>query len=461
VDNILPFTRAPAGDDEGEWTEDSVALDFAREHSGAFKYDHTRGRWLIWRGTSWRPDETGEVFERVRLHTRTLAPEADSKRRRSLERRAFIAAVENLARTDRVFATTADQFDRDPFLLGTPGGTVSLTTGDLRPARPADAITRETAVAPAETADCPAWLSFLDEATAGDGELIRFLQQWAGYCLTGTTREHALLFIYGPGGNGKSVLLEGLSHALGDYAVTAPMDALTASIGDRHPTDLAMLQGARLVSASETEEGRAWAESRIKQLTGGDTITARFMKQDFFSYVPQFKLTVVGNHKPALRNVDEAARRRFNIVPFTVKPARPDPELPARLRAEAPGILRWAIDGCLDWQAHGLVRPRVVREATAEYFEAQDLVSQWLEECCRVEPGNEYLTATPTELFSSWSQFATAAGERPGTQKALADALNKRGLTNGRRWHGGKAARLWFGIEVDRPEVRAWQAHTD
>src|SRR6266850_943776 len=140
------------------------------------------------------------------------------------------------------------------------------------------------------------------------------------------------------------------------------METFTASLNDRHPTDLAMLRGARLVTASETEEGRAWAEARIKQLTGGDRIAARFMRQDFFQYSPEFKLLVIGNHKPTLHNVDDAARRRFNIVPFIFKPAKPDHKLEQKLLAEAPAILQWMIDGCLDWQNNGLIRPAVVLE---------------------------------------------------------------------------------------------------
>ena len=198
-------------------------------------------------------------------------------------------------------------------------------------------ITKLTAVAPAVTSDCPQWLAFLNQATAGDAALVGFIKWWFGYCLTGETREHALLFLYGPGGNGKSVLLNTVADILGSYATTAAMDTFTASHGDRHPTDLAMLRGAQLVMTTETEEGRAWAEARIKALTAGDLITARFMRRDFFTYVPTFKLAISGNHKPTLRNVDDAARRRFNIAPFTNRPARPDKLPPKKLKVEWPG----------------------------------------------------------------------------------------------------------------------------
>ncbi len=333
--------------------------------------------------------------------------------------------VERFAQADRAFARTSDEWNRDPWLLGTPGGTVDLRTGVLRPARQEDHISRGAAVAPADRADCPLWLSFLEQATAGDRALVGFLQRWFGYCLTGVTGEHALLFVYGPGGNGKGVLLTTAAGIFADYAATAAMDTFTASKGDKHPTDLAMLHGARLVMTTETEEGHAWAEARIKALTGGDPITARFMRRDFFTYTPAFKLTISGNHKPALRNVDDAARRRFNVVPFLNKPDEPDRGLPDKLKAEWPGILRWMIEGCLAWQEGGLQRPRAVLDATAEYFAEQDLLAQWLEERC--ERGKDF-GETGAALFASWRGFAQQRGEDGGSAKWFAATLERQGF---------------------------------
>jgi putative DNA primase/helicase len=234
---------------------------------------------------------------------------------------AFTSGVERFAQTDRSFAVTAADWNRDPYLLATPRGTVELRTGKLRPANPDDRINKITAVGPPAAIKCPRWLAFLAEATGNDAELIDFIQRWCGYSLTGDISEHALVFCYGSGGNGKTVLLNTVSAILGDYATVAAMETFVASQFDQHPTDMAMLCGARLVTAAETEEGRAWAETKIKQLTGGDPISARFMRQDFFTYKPTFKLMIIGNHEPALRNVDDAARRRINIVPFVRKPA--------------------------------------------------------------------------------------------------------------------------------------------
>lgn len=428
----------------GILTEDFAAERFAERFAGRFQYCHSTGAWFEWDGNIWRRVRTNRVFHEARLLARELARGQEDKVRQAATKTSFASGVERFARVDPVFAVTIDGWDPDPLLLGTPTGTVDLRTGLLRPSDQAEGITKTTAVAPSEAVDCLLWLQFLADATGGDADLIRFLQQWAGYCLTGITREHALVFIYGPGANGKSVFVNVLMGLLKDYATTAAADTFMASKGDRHPTDLAMLRGARLVTASETEEGCLWAESRLKQLTGGDPITARFMRQDFFTYLPLFKLTIVGNHQPVLRNVDEAMRRRVNIVPFTRKPEQPDPDLEEKLKAEWPGILRWMIGGCLDWQRSELVRPASVTAATQAYFADQDLFRQWLEDECRVEPGASYLWEKTVDLFASWSVYAKAAGEHPGSLKNFGPAMIRHGLQP----HRTKQVRGWAGIRL-------------
>jgi P4 family phage/plasmid primase-like protien len=224
------------------------------------------------------------------------------------------------------------------------------------------------------------------------------LQLIFGYGLSGSIIEHALFFLYGTGANGKSVLLSTISGIMGGYHCTAPIETFTTSSNDRHPTELAGLRAARLVTAIETEEGRRWAESRIKALTGGDRIAARFMHQDFFEYAPQFKLVIAGNHKPALRNVDEAMRRRFNLIPFavTIPPEERDDKLTDRLQQEWPGILQWMIDGCMRWQRDKLSPPKVVADATLAYLEAEDAIAAWLDECATEIP----MLGKPPATFS-------------------------------------------------------------
>jgi putative DNA primase/helicase len=424
-------------------TEDAIATIFAEKYRAELRYCHDTGDWFRWNGNIWQRETTSLAFDWCRSTCRLAG-----YGQKTLSKASTASGVERFARADRAFAVTADYWDKDPFLLGTPGGTVDTTDGKLRPARQLDYITKSTLVAPAAFAECPIWLKFLEQATRGDAELIRFLQQWCGYSLTGDIREHALLFIFGPGGNGKGTFLNTVSRIFGDYATVAAMETFTASKSDHHPTDLAMLRGARLVYVSETEEGRAWAENRIKALTGGDPISARFMRQDFFTYWPQFKITVIGNHKPVLRNVDDANRRRFNLAPFTFKPDAPDLQLQDKLEAEHPAILRWMLDGALDWQENGLIRPEVVRAATADYFADQDIVHQWIDDCCDVNSSRaDPLTDTSSSLFASWRNYAAAHGEPIGTTRGFSEKMHRLGFQSIRDELGIRG-RGYVGIKV-------------
>ena len=418
----------------GAVTEDSVALEFARRHATDLRFDHDAKSWYRWSGINWARDNTGLAFSEARNLARELAKGEKPSVRITASKASFASNVERFAQADRALVVTQKDWDQDPFLLGTPGGTVDLRTGVLREARPADGITKATSVAPGGTVSCPAWLRFLEQATSGDVDLIRFLQTLCGYAMTGDTREHLLVFIYGPGGNGKSVFLNTIAGVIGDYATAAAMETFTESRFERHPTDLAMLRGARLVTCAETTEGRAWDETRIKQLTGGDPITARFMRCNFFTFVPTFQLMIVGNHQPNLRNVTDAVKRRLAIVPFVHKPVVPDRLLEEKLRAERPGILRWMLDGCLTWQAHGIALPNVIQVATKDYFDDQDVFAQWIDQY--IERGHlGTSTARAVELYTSWSRFAERNGEKPGDMKWFSAQLSQRGFSK-RKSHG-------------------------
>jgi P4 family phage/plasmid primase-like protien len=437
----------PESLDGFDLTEDGIALAFTKAHQDLLRYDHSIGKWFHWTGKAWRQDETKLAFSWARRTCRQLAKDAEAENAalRTLAKAATAAAVERFAQSDPALAVTSAIWDRDTFLLGTPDGTLDLRTGELRDPVREDHITKLTSVTPSVMPDCPLWLAFLNEVTKGDQTLIRFLKQWTGYCLTGDVSQHALLFAYGPGGNGKGVFVNTISWIMGDYAVAAAMDTFVASDGDRHPTDLAMLRGARMVTASETEEGRPWAEARIKQLTGGDMIRARFMRQDFFEYLPQFKLNFIGNHKPVLKNVDDAAKRRINMAPFLFKPTKVDTKLQEKLQEEAPGILRWIIEGCLDWQKNGLIRPIVVINATAEYFAEQDLVNGWIEDCCAIGIG-QYDTVA--DLFKSWTAYCWANGQKTTTSMWFSQTLARIGYESVKNTQGKNGHRGFNGIAV-------------
>jgi putative DNA primase/helicase len=419
-----------------EFSDDSLALQFAAEYERDFRYVAAFGKWYQWDGFRWQTDETLNARNTIRQVCRRESSRCNKTgTAKQVASAKTASAVERLAQCDRRFAATVDQWDADPWLLNTPAGIVDLRTGEIRKHDRHAYITKITGAAPDAKCPTPNWHAFLNRVTDNDQELIEYLQRMAGYSLTGLTSEHAMFFIYGLGANGKTTFLNALTKAAGDYHSVAPIETFTASNSERHPTELAGLQGARLVTAVETEEGRRWAESRVKALTGGDKIAARFMRQDFFHYTPQFKLIIAGNHKPGLRSVDEAIRRRFNLIPFTVTipPEERDENLPAKLDAELPGILQWMIDSCLAWQKRGLSPPQAVTEATAQYLESEDTVTAWIEECSKRDPNAWEKT---TALFGSWTQWATRAGEQIGTQKSFGQRLESKGIDFQRKIHG-------------------------
>ena len=457
---IAAQSDAPIDDDlvEGiDWTtEDGLATAFTRRFGEDWRFCAQWGKWLVWTGIRWNPDQLLYVQHLSRNVCRAASFKADTSRLRTrLASSSTISAVERIARSDPKHASMAEHWDADVWLLNTPGGVVNLRTGVIRPHDRADRMTKVcTAVA---HGDCPTWRGFLSDVTGGDAELTVYLQRMVGYCLTGVTSEHALFFLYGTGANGKSVFVNVIATILGDYAANAPMDTFMETRSDRHPTDLAGLRGARFVAAIETEQGRRWNESKIKTITGGDKVSARFMRQDFFDYTPHFKLVIAGNHKPSIRNVDEAMKRRLHLVPFTVTipPERRDGKLTEKLLQERDGILAWALQGCLLWQQQGLKQPQSVLTATEEYFESEDSMGRWIEERCTTGSAGASLTA---DLFADWKQWAETAGEFVGTQKRLSELLQSRGFAKWRNT-GGLRGLQGIGLKF-RVEPRSYP-HSD
>ncbi len=322
--------------------------------------------------------------------------------------------------------------------------TIELKTGINRPPDPLDYCTKVGGCAiAAEGTPCPMWLAFLDRVANNNAEVIGFLKRFLGYCLTGHVTEHVLVFLSGPGGNGKGVFMSTVVGIFGDYAVTAPMEMFIATNADRHPTEIARLKGVRLVVAHETQKGRRWDEAKIKNLTGGDKLTGRFMRGDFFEFKPTHKLMIAGNHKPALRNVDEAIRRRFVLVPFTVHipESERDTQLVEKLKAEWPAILRWIVDGCLKWRRDGLNIPAVIREATDDYLADQDALAQWADEWLVADS----VSFVPSRsLFANWKLWCDARNLFAGTETAFVDSLKDKGYDQQRT----KTARGFKGIAL-------------
>jgi putative DNA primase/helicase len=407
-------------DTTGELTEMDVAAICEDRWAGHRVFEHRRGRWYVERKGIWECDEVGETLRDAQKICRGTGSAQFATLRK-------VKAVEELARFDPRIRVTSDIFDGDSYVLGTPAGPVDLRTGELLPPDPGRFITMSTPVAPDASRPTPQWTRFLHQVTGGDLGVVRLLQQWCGYSLTGDTREQKMAFVYGRGRNGKGVCIRALAGILGTYAHRAQPETFTTG-ADRHPTELAAMRGKRLVYVAETERGRKWAEGRIKDITGGDKLRARFMRQDEFEFMPEFKLLVSGNYEPQIESADEAMRNRFFVIPFDQVFAgkEADQHLDEKLRAEWPGILAWAIEGCLDWQTNGLVLPAKVQAATGAYFERQDVFTQWLaQETLR---GTD-LHDTNTRLFRSWSSFAKDNGEDAGTMKAFAERMNRAGFS--------------------------------
>lgn len=439
-----------------ELSDQWLAEHIVARYRSVLRYVPQKSSWLVWDSTRWEIDAELKAEDLMKrglrdIATRVLRRGATAKEKAQNEKLAHaicaaakVTAVASLVRTDRAIAVSLQSLDHDPWILNTPGGIVDLKTGTVGPPNMDALATRITAVPPDFAGRCPEWTRFLGEATGGDSALVAYLQRLAGYALTGSTREQQLSFIFGPGGNGKSIFLNVLHGVLGDYAQVATMDTFTASYGDKHSTDIASLVGARLVTASEVEGGKRWDTQRVKSLTGGEPVTARFMRQDNFTFSPQFKLVFVGNHQPELKDVDAAMKRRVQMVPFVVTPAHVDKELGAKLRGEWPAILAWMVDGCLTWQKEGLAPPRIVTVATEAYFENEDAFGRWMAECADRDAD----ASTPSQdLFRSWREWANRNNEHEGSLKRFALALTARGFE---RWQDGTTRRMGFrGIRIN------------
>jgi len=446
-ENVIPLrgTPVPAYElPEFVATTEAVAAEFARRHKDELRYVQDFGSWMHFRRGHWCMDRTGRAVDLAGALCRDVALKRPKDRKR-VEMWGFVSGVEIRARAMKAMAADVDIWDTNPRILNCPDGTVELDTGEVRPHRRNDYCSKVTAATPAalDGPGCPLWLRFLERITDGNSDLIQFLQRMFGYCLTGLTSEQALFFLYGTGQNGKGVFLQTLSNIMGDYAQTAAIETFTAGQFEHHPEELASLRGARLVTAVETEQGKSWSESKIKVLTGGDKIRARFMARNSFEYQPHFKLAIAGNHKPALRSIDKAIKRRMHMLPFivTIPDDERDDTLGDQLKHEWPAILRWGLDGAAHWMVQGLDAPAVVRDATTEYLEAEDALASWMEDECRDDP--QAFTAT-SALYSSWRKWAEDCGEFVGSMRALSQALQSKGYVPLRT----KATRGFRGIAL-------------
>jgi putative DNA primase/helicase len=391
-----------------EATEDGLALAFADRHRGRLRFDHTRGRWFQWTGEFWRQDETQHAADWARDLAREFRgslQDLTPGQVRAWGKVAVAKAIELAARADQRLAVDGRAWDQNPWLAGAPGCAIDLRSGAIMPPGPEHLITKQLLVTP-KAMPTPIWDQFLWDSTGGDLDMIAFNQAWSGYNLSGDTSEEKFVFIYGPGGNGKGTFLHTISAILNDYGARTAADMFMVRKHDAHPEEIARLTGVRAVTATEIEAGRTFNAVRLKDFTGRDgKITGRFMRENTFEFVPQFKVTFVGNNQPRLTNVDEAMRRRIVLVPFMQVPAQADTSLKDRLVAEYPGILQWMIEGELLRRAAGglsALIPHAAVQATQSYLDDQDTLKAWAKDRCVFSPGKQMPVLKALEDYRLW-----------------------------------------------------------
>jgi len=404
-----------------EFSDDSLALQFVARFGAGLRWSPGLG-WMHDDGTHWKRDDHLIRFDCARKTVRSQAMLADAKARKAITSAKTVNALIFLAQSDPDIVVPAAQWDNDSLMLNTPDGLVDLRTGKIHQRNRQQYLTQLARVSPDTNQRADNWLRFISQVFAEDADTIEFIQRMCGYCLSGDRREQKLFFAHGQGSNGKSTLLDILMWIMGTYALKLPTTALMASRNERHPTELAQLHGKRLAVSNELEEGSFWAEARIKELTGDETLTARFMRQDNFTFTMSHKHLIAGNHKPRLKGGDPAMARRMVLVPFLQKfeGSAKDTKLPEKLKAEAPGIMAWVIEGARKWYADGLAIPSSVECASRDYMAEHDDIAMWIEECCKVEVGTH---AKSSELYASFRRWKQSRGEHEPSQTVWGEKM--------------------------------------
>lgn len=439
-------------------------------HGDSILYVCDRGRWYYWDGRHWAEDQTGEVLRMAKGVVDCMlefAADARRKARSSGDKEALAAAKQfekhalisgnhgrivamlSQAQSEPGVPVLYSDMDSDPWLLNCVNGTIDLCSGELRRHSRDDMITKLSPVDFDAQCPCPTWEQFLIDVFRQDGELISFVQAACGYTLTGDTREQVFFILHGSGSNGKSTFVNVLRDLFGDYGRKTSTDAILEKQAGSPSNDVARLRGARFVSAIETSAGKRLAEALVKELTGQDPITARFLYQEYFEFVPVFKLWLACNHVPVIHGQEKGIWRRIRMIPFTVEfydsdsPHGPykDRMLPETLKKEYPGILAWALRGCVNWQENGLPAAGAVKAATSKLQQDMDVLGGFLSECC-VFPANARTPAK--DLYQAYCQWTELAGERALSQRWFGLRLGERGSCES--YTGAKGYKWWRGI---------------
>ncbi len=424
---------------------------FAAQHREDVRFTLERG-WMVWDGRRWVVDEKSLLVQSLAKNTaraifgeieQAADPSAMFRHARRSQSKVAIDSIIWLARSEAGIPARITDFDRDPYLFNVKNGTLDLRVGKLREHRRDDLITNMVAIEFDPRATCELWTAFIRRIADCNEELCAYLRRFIGYLLVGETSDQSLHFLYGLGANGKSVFCEVLMRLLGSYAIAVSPDLVMFRLYGGIPNDVARLRGVRAAFMNETAQGSRFDEAKLKELTGGDTLTARFLHQEFFDFQPTHRLVIRGNHKPTISGTDEGIWRRLRLVPFavTIPECERDHHLLSKLDAELPGILSWALQGCCEWQALGLKPPSIIADAVRDYREESDTLGRFIAECCEVRKLGRVKSSV---LFKRFQEFAECAGERWVASKDLPHEMQRRGFT----WKRTKAGGIYEGLEL-------------
>ncbi len=404
-------------------TDVGNASRFANRHGENTRYCYERGKWLIWMDPGpWSWDESGQIVAKAKetalaIFDEARAAESDDERAKlashavKTQKKERLTAMTELAKPD--LAVPLRLIDANAMLFGCSNGVINLSNGSFTPHQREHFITCVSPVRFNADAKCPQWLTFIDRIMSGNQNLVGYLSRLAGLCITGSIRTQEFFILFGDGSNGKSVFVDTLAYIFGEYFKLAPESLLIARHGggNEHPTEIAGLRGKRLVVCSETEEGGRLRIQLVKKMTGDATLSGRFMRCDYIEFNRTFKLILITNNKPDIRESTNAIWRRIRLIPFDViiQKHEVDEWLLDKLKDEAPGILNWIIAGCLDWQSGGMRPPEEVLVATQKYQADADPLADFVGTCLIT---GDFARVSRSDLWDSYQAWAARTKKR-------------------------------------------------
>lgn len=431
---------------------------FLKAYGDRIRYCLMWNKFLVWNGTCWEIDKKGHVEENcvdfVHEMYRGLRVINDRKLAGDFEKHLIksesfrrIQALVGLLKMSKTIKICDDELDTDNYLFNVSGATLDLRTGKGLPPNPQNLITKKSKFIYEKDAQCPTWNMFLMQIFNNDFDLIKFVQKAMGYSLSGDVSEQCMFILWGTGANGKSTFLNVLQELFGDYACSTGTETFMKKTSGQS-NDLARLRGMRLVTTSEAEQGKAISESLIKQITGEDELTARFLYGEYFSFKPTFKIYMATNHKPRIKGADNGIWRRIKLIPFTVTipPEQRDKQLTEKLLAENSGILNWLLQGYTLWKKEGLIEPDVIKEANEEYRYDMDSIQAFINEVLNIDATQKWRLPTK-DLYDVYLRWCVKNNEKALSQKGLAVRMQEKGYKRG----VSNSVRFWLGLGI-KPE---------